>query len=53
MLAKRWVVALPPQWKNSQAAKNRQKTAHPVSTMKKRRLLAILVSMRELPHLQA
>src|SRR5438552_5451614 len=36
-----WVVAAPPQLNASQAPKNTEKTAHPMSTIKRRRLLAM------------
>src|SRR5439155_20127106 len=41
MSSTRWVVVTPPQAKASQAAKNTEKPAHPMSTIKRRRLLAM------------
>src|SRR2546428_13146390 len=41
-LSKRCVAAPPPHWNCSQAAKNREKPAHPMSTVKKRRVRALL-----------
>src|ERR1700732_3925883 len=49
MSSNRRVAELPPQWKSSQAAKNTEKPAHPMSTMKRRRLLAILVIVAGTP----
>src|ERR1700732_2938755 len=49
MSSKRRVAELPPQWKNSHAAKNTEKPAHPMSTMKRRRLSAILVTVAGTP----
>src|SRR5256886_11605673 len=43
-LSKPCVTAPPPHWKCSQAAKNREKPAQPMSTVKKRRVRAILLS---------
>src|SRR2546426_9873921 len=48
-LSKRCVAAPPPHWNCSQAAKNREKPAHPMSTVKKRRLRALLLSLAGAP----
>src|SRR2546423_14043476 len=44
-LSKPCVTAPPPHWNCSQAAKNREKPAQPMSTVKKRRLRATLLSL--------
>src|SRR2546422_5859223 len=41
MSSNHWVVVTPPQENASQAAKNTEKPAHPMSTIKRRRLLAM------------
>src|SRR5207237_5024357 len=48
-LSKPCVTAPPPHWNCSQAAKNREKPAQPMSTVKKRRLRAILLSLTGSP----
>src|SRR5437016_10447820 len=48
-LSKPCVTAPPPHWNCSQAAKNREKPAQPMSTVKKRRLRAILLSLTGTP----
>src|SRR5438105_5035878 len=48
-LSKRCVTSPPPHWNCSQAAKNREKPAQPMSTVKKRRLRAILLSLTGTP----
>src|SRR5437763_14248936 len=48
-LSKRCVTQPPPHWNCSQAAKNREKPAQPISTVKKRRLRAILLSLTGTP----
>src|SRR5207248_9265689 len=48
-LSRRCVTAPPPHWNCSQAAKNREKPAQPMSTVKKRRLRAILLSLTGTP----
>src|SRR2546428_3908228 len=48
-LSKRCVTAPPPHWNCSQAAKNKEKPAHPMSTVKKRWLRAILLSLTGSP----
>src|SRR6266576_2395088 len=48
-LSKRCVITPPPHWNCSQATKNREKPAQPMSTVKKRRLRAILLSLRGTP----
>src|SRR5690348_9044856 len=45
----RWVVLTPPQVNSSQAAKNRENTAHPMSTINSRRLLVINRSLKNQP----
>src|SRR3989440_5091343 len=48
-LSKPCVTAPPPHWNCSQAAKNREKTAQPMSTVKKRRLRALLLPLTGSP----
>src|SRR5256885_7400630 len=48
-LSKPCVTAPPPHWNCSQAAKNREKPAQPMSTVKRRRLRAILLSLTGSP----
>src|SRR2546429_4178692 len=48
-LSKPCVTAPPPHWNCSQAAKNREKLAQPMSTVKKRRLRALLLRLSGSP----
>src|SRR5207253_2812294 len=45
----RWVLSMPPQENVSQAAKSRETAAHPVSTIKRRRLIAINRGLKNQP----